>query len=212
MRGLCSPGAGLGFLEVGERQAGCLFHPARNQGRDLRDLTGYGDKCRREWCLEARAFAQISPADQNRLIDLCRGMDGFVFSSLDKNPLMRLLGFGPEVAQAAASQVRNAREFADWSWLRECDPAWGWLLGLIAQRKGPEILCDPQLAGRLAYAAADIAEHLDLEEHAGHGRNLADLRDIWEGRFWRCLTHRRRAAKDYLDEWRETALGKISDF
>ena len=75
---------GLGFLGQGERKAGCLFHPARNQGRDLRELTGYGAKCRREWCLEARAFARLSAAEQDCLLDLCQDMDSFFFSACTK--------------------------------------------------------------------------------------------------------------------------------
>ena len=93
---------GLGFLDPAGRTAGCLYHPLRNQGQDLRVATGYQPKCARETCPELRAFARLEPAAREVLLDLCAGLDAFTFSSRRANPVMRLLGFGPAVATAVA--------------------------------------------------------------------------------------------------------------
>ena len=49
---------GLGFLDEEEKQAGCLLHPARNQGQDLRHLTGYQFKCANAVCRESQVFCR----------------------------------------------------------------------------------------------------------------------------------------------------------
>jgi hypothetical protein len=203
---------GLGFLEPGGRLIGCLFHPARNRGRDLRDLTGYGEKCRREWCLQARAFAFIPPEDQARLAALCRGMDSFSFSSRKQNPLLRLLDFGPEVAKAAAGLSKDRRELDGWRWLKDCDPAWGWLLGLVLREKGTGVLLKPeQMAERLGRMVEGIVAELMSPHVYDYGSALPDLCGLWEARFWRALTGRRLPAAA-LGEWREIALTKVCGF
>ena len=89
---------GLGFLDDQEQQAGCLLHPLRHQGRDLRYLTGYQFKCANALCREAQVFAKLSGTEQKFCLDLCRGMDSFHYSSR-RNPLMRLLAWDREIAQ-----------------------------------------------------------------------------------------------------------------
>ena len=82
---------GLGFLDASERLVGCLLHPARNQGRDQRGLTGYGQKCARELCPQAQVFAALPPLVQEVALSLCQGQDSFAFSSPKANPLWGLL-------------------------------------------------------------------------------------------------------------------------
>ena len=89
---------GLGFLDDQERQAGCLLHPLRHQGRDLRHLTGYQFKCANALCREAQVFADLSEPEQSFCLSLCRGMDSFHYSSR-RNPLMRLLAWDKEMVQ-----------------------------------------------------------------------------------------------------------------
>ncbi|MCD6292955.1 MAG: hypothetical protein J7M09_05815 [Deltaproteobacteria bacterium] len=89
---------GLGFLDDQERQAGCLLHPLRHQGRDLRHLTGYQFKCANALCREAQVFAQLSQTEQTFCLALCRGMDSIHYSSR-RNPLMRLLAWEEEIVQ-----------------------------------------------------------------------------------------------------------------
>ena len=89
---------GLGFLDDQEKQAGCLLHPLRHQGRDLRHLTGYQFKCANALCREAQVFAELTEIEQKFGLSLCRGMDSFHYSSR-RNPLMRLLAWDKEMVQ-----------------------------------------------------------------------------------------------------------------
>ncbi|MCK5539318.1 MAG: hypothetical protein KAI69_00195 [Deltaproteobacteria bacterium] len=89
---------GLGFLDDQEKQTGCLLHPLRHQGSDLRHLTGYQFKCANALCREALVFAELSEVEQKFCLNLCRGMDSFNYSSR-RNPLMRLLAWDKEMVQ-----------------------------------------------------------------------------------------------------------------
>jgi len=89
---------GLGFLDDQEKQAGCLLHPLRHQGRDLRHLTGYQFKCANALCREAQVFAKLSEIEQTFCLALCRNMDSFHYSSRN-NPLMRLLAWEQEMVR-----------------------------------------------------------------------------------------------------------------
>jgi len=97
----------LGFLDAKGRRAGCLLHPARNEGRDLRDLTGYGDKCRREFCLPARMFRHLSREEKGYWLSLARGLGPFHYSSRRANPLFHLLLWGPPVLGTLGRQGRE---------------------------------------------------------------------------------------------------------
>jgi hypothetical protein len=101
----------------------CII-PARNDGKDLRHATGYQEKCSRETCAACRAFAQLTPKAQDILIGMCQGMDSFSYSSFSLNPVMRLLAFGPAVAEDATLLVSKRDELEDWLWLSEAPPAW----------------------------------------------------------------------------------------
>ena len=89
---------GLGFLDDQEKQAGCLLHPLRHQGRDLRHLTGYQFKCANALCREAQVFTELSEAEQKFCLTLCQGMNSLHYSSR-RNPLMRLLAWDKEMVQ-----------------------------------------------------------------------------------------------------------------
>ena len=93
---------GLGFLDRKGSLIGCLLHPAQNQGCDLRDLTGYGDKCRRELCQEAKVFSRLTPGSAEFVLGLTRGLDSFAYSSSKRNPAFRLLRWGPKVIERLA--------------------------------------------------------------------------------------------------------------
>lgn len=90
---------GLGFLNQRGTQAGCLLHPAQNQGRDLRDLTGYGDKCRRELCREAVVFSELSAELGAFVLSLAAGLDCFDYSSRKHNPVFTLLNWGSTIIE-----------------------------------------------------------------------------------------------------------------
>jgi hypothetical protein len=97
----------LGYLDNGSRLVGCLLHPARHNGRDLRPLVDYGEKCRRESCPESRTFLAMSPESRRYWLRLAKGLNSFQYSSRRFNPLFRLLGWGQILLGRVASEQRE---------------------------------------------------------------------------------------------------------
>ncbi|RLB41769.1 MAG: hypothetical protein DRH12_07295 [Deltaproteobacteria bacterium] len=89
----------LGYLDNQFKRIGCLLHPCQNNGKDLRYLVDYGEKCLRENCQEALTFARLSSRCQRYLLQLTENMDSFEYSSRKHNPLFRLLGWGINVIE-----------------------------------------------------------------------------------------------------------------
>jgi hypothetical protein len=194
---------GLGFLDASGSQVGCLLHPARNQGRDLREPTGYRDKCARESCPQSRAYAALPGDARAALMALCQGMDPFTFSSREQNPVMRLLAFGPEVATAAASlAIYNIDQMAAMAWLQEAGPSHGWLLARLLDERGPGLLNAPGLSALLREQAKGIAKRLGPAPPLDQGQPLYELCDEWEARFWRGFSGRHKARPAELQAWR----------
>ncbi|HBD09370.1 MAG TPA: hypothetical protein DCZ69_14025 [Syntrophobacteraceae bacterium] len=98
----------LGFVDATGRLAGCLLHPAQHLGRDLRDVTGYGDKCRRERCLAAQVFAALSPEAQAFWLESATGLPCFYYSSRRANPLFHILLWGTPILEHLC---RDASQF-----------------------------------------------------------------------------------------------------
>lgn len=86
----------LGYLDEKCRQVGCLLHPDRNNGTDLRYRIDYGKKCQRETCPEANVFLQLGIHERKFWLRLADGLDSFSYSSRERNPLFNLLGWGAE--------------------------------------------------------------------------------------------------------------------
>ncbi len=97
----------LGFLDPQGRRAGCLLHPCQNEGKDLRHLIDYGDKCRREMCFPARVFDRLPGAGQEFWLPLVQGLNTFQYSSRRSNPLFHLLLWGPRVLELLRAQARG---------------------------------------------------------------------------------------------------------
>jgi hypothetical protein len=95
----------LGYLDKDCRLVGCLLHPARNKGKDMRYLVDYGDKCRRETCPEAETFTALQPVGRRFWLSLAKGLDSFSYSSREKNPLFDLLGWGEDVLTSVSSDA-----------------------------------------------------------------------------------------------------------
>ncbi len=104
----------LGYLDAKGRLIGCLLHPARHAGRDLRHLTGYEEKCAREFCLQARHFNSLTPSTQAFWLGLAAGLGSFYYSSPRANPLFHILLWGPiileKIAQFALTQDLSVTE------------------------------------------------------------------------------------------------------
>jgi len=99
----------LGYLDKEYKLIGCLLHPYQNEGKDLRDLTGYGEKCRREYCLEARIFSELSLSTRHFLLNFSEGMDSFSYSSKRYNPVFKLLRWGKEILEYIAAKENYAK-------------------------------------------------------------------------------------------------------
>jgi hypothetical protein len=102
----------LGYLDERYRLVGCLLHPARNNGVDLRYLVDYGEKCRRESCPEAGVFLELEIADRQFWLHLADGLDSLAYSSKKLNPLFKMLGWGSEPLHLIASQ-EEGRSFTE---------------------------------------------------------------------------------------------------
>jgi hypothetical protein len=93
----------LGYLDSGYRQIGCLLHPARNSGNDLRYRVDYWDKCSRETCPESKVFSCLDIRERRFWLHLADGLDSFTYSSRRVNPLFSLLGWGAPLLSLIAS-------------------------------------------------------------------------------------------------------------
>ncbi|MBN2332522.1 MAG: hypothetical protein JXO49_04355 [Deltaproteobacteria bacterium] len=98
---------GLGFLDDGEHQVGCLLHPYQNGGTDLRSLTGYQSKCAGTLCLEAVTFSRLNPVQQRFYLTLADNLDSFHYSSRRHNPLMKILPWGTMVLAKIFDQQKG---------------------------------------------------------------------------------------------------------
>jgi hypothetical protein len=98
---------GLGYLDSGYRLIGCLLHPARHHGLDLRFRVDYGDKCGRELCPEAKTFSLLSSPARRFWRHLTDGLDSFTYSSRKENPLFRLLGWGGPLLSMIAEEGKD---------------------------------------------------------------------------------------------------------
>jgi hypothetical protein len=95
----------LGYLDATGRRIGCLLHPEQHQGQDLRSVTGYGDKCRRERCLPAKGFDAMLPEAQTFWLEPAGGLCAFYYSSNRANPLFHVLLWGAELLEPLCRQA-----------------------------------------------------------------------------------------------------------
>lgn len=102
---------GLGYLDKNRSRIGCLLHPCRNEGRDLRHLIDYGNKCQRESCRPSRFFSLLPAEGQFFWLPLVRGMNPFYYSSPRANPLFHILLWGCNVLET----MRKLAGRMDWT-------------------------------------------------------------------------------------------------
>jgi len=92
----------LGYLDKDFSLVGCLLHPVRNEGVDLRFRIDYGEKCARESCPEARAFLELGINKRGFWLHLTDGLDSFSYSSRKVNPLFKMMGWGADLLNLIA--------------------------------------------------------------------------------------------------------------
>lgn len=107
----------LGYLDDKFKLVGCLLHPARNGGVDLRSRIDYGDKCRRETCPEKKVFGGLDPGEKTFWLHLAGGLDSIAYSSPKGNPLFRMMGWGVDILKLVAKHA-DSRVFTRESFFR----------------------------------------------------------------------------------------------
>ena len=195
--------SGLGFLDAMGSRVGCLFHPVNNQGRDLRDATGYRDKCKRETCPQFRAFARLEPSRRETLLNLCRGLDAFEFSSPAKNPLMRLLALGPAAAGAVAELGVESLAGLERLPILAVAPHRGWPAARLLAARGADLAASPELPVLLDELCAGLRRLAGPTPPLERGVYLHAQADEWEARFWKGEISRQKALPDELEAWRK---------
>lgn len=160
----------LGYLDRSAAIVGCLLHPLRNRGEDLRYRVDYGDKCRRETCPEAKAFSALGPEERRFWLGLAAGMDSFTYSSPGENPLFHLLGWGPSVLGFIASgragrPSRRETFFQEYPFFATSlsPKACAYLLQGVLDRARPRVLGDPLFRAGFERLHEDVCGSLALE-------------------------------------------------
>lgn len=166
----------LGYLDDGFNRIGCLLHPGRNQGADLRDRTGFGGKCRRESCLEARIFDGLAPSVQRFWLRLADGLDSFSYSSRSVNPLFFMIGWGEEilsvVAREEAGRVLSRESLAKAYPFFETSlnpRANAYLLRQVVRRNGPACLREDAFREGFERFAQALGQEIGYEVTGGCG-------------------------------------------
>lgn len=150
---------GLGFLDDGRKLVGCLLHPARNQG-DLRELTGYREKCARELCPQAVTYGRLDEEVGEMLLTKAAGGDSFTFSSPEANPLWRLLEWGPDLLNRFGAMLLGAPASAAYLETRPAPRTRAWLLKRLLeemdQDRFSDLITSPSFWGRFEQAAEEL--------------------------------------------------------
>jgi len=82
---------------------GCLLHPGKNRGVDLRFRVDFGEKCRREVCPEAETFSQLAGHEREFWLHLADGLDSFSYAGRTTNPLLTMMGWGKDLLKKIAA-------------------------------------------------------------------------------------------------------------
>ncbi len=141
----------MGYLDPGFRQPGCLLHPSKNNGNDLRYRIDYGSKCLRETCHEAKVFEMLNKDQKNFWLKLADGLDSFEYSSRKTNILFNILGWGNKVLASIAD--KESGRFFDRLFFLKSYPffdskispkGYAYLLTYIINGAGSEVLRKPE--------------------------------------------------------------------
>ncbi len=157
----------LGYLDPGCRLVGCLLHPARHQGIDLRFRVDFEEKCRREICPEAGVFKSLDDKTRAFWLQLTRGMDSFSYSSRRNNPLFLFLNWGPDLLKMIAEQG-SAGSYSATSLVKAfpflasglSPKASAYPVRHLASIIGPDLFCDPGLIEAIEPGLAGLVDSI----------------------------------------------------
>ncbi len=175
----------LGYLNKGHRLIGCLLHPGQNNGTDLRYRVDYGDKCRRETCQESKIFSRMDGPVRDFWLPLADGLDSFAYSSREKNPLFRILGWGGDILSLLAKKeagLRLEREsfIALFPFFATTIPPKGnaYLLNRLLSREGVHVLKSETFRLKFEKFSVSVAERVIRERPCNLKGQYAHLLDI----------------------------------
>jgi hypothetical protein len=157
----------LGYIGNNHKLVGCMLHPARNKGIDLRYRVKYGDKCRRESCQEEKIFSSLGNNEQAFWLHLADGLDSFAYSSREYNPLFKMMGWGAYLLKTLA-EGESKKVFTRDSFFSsypifttKLKPGGNaYLLNRLVKRLGLGILLKDSLKGDFEHFSAVISEQL----------------------------------------------------
>jgi len=160
----------LGYLDTRFRLVGCLLHPARHHGKDLRYRVDFGEKCRREACQEAHVFDCLEEETRAFWLQTARGLDSFAYSNRRKNPLFHFLNWGPDILKMIAGMNHGERHSANS--LSKAFPlltsrmvprASVYPVKQLASLLGPEIFCHVRPVKAIESGLEDLVQTLRQE-------------------------------------------------
>jgi hypothetical protein len=157
----------LGYISDDYKLVGCMLHPARNGGVDLRYRVNYGDKCRRESCQEETVFSGLDDNERAFWLPLADGLDSFAYSSREINPLFKMMGWGADLLKIIALNV-SERIFTRDSFFStfplftpSLKPrANAYLLNRLVDKGGFSLLSEMHLREKLERFSAGISKRL----------------------------------------------------
>lgn len=175
----------LGFIDPEKKQAGCLLHPCRNNGNDLRFRIDYGNKCLREGCREAGIFETLNEDEKGFWLSLTEDLDSFEYSSRKNNILFSLLGWGNSVLSMIADEESGVR-FNRTGFL-EAYPFFrtgllpkgnAYLLTAVVSRAGTSILKEKDFRKLFETLSRDLISEINKGFYTGEGPVFVHTMDL----------------------------------
>jgi hypothetical protein len=202
----------LGYLDKNHRLIGCLLHPAQNGGIDLRYRTGYGEKCEREFCPEAKVFSGLALDDKEFWLHLADGLDSFSYSSRKLNPLFDMMNWGGNLLGSIASNegyraFTKKSFFQSYPLLSACNPVKPnvYLIKWLVDREGTHILKSRTLKRAFQIFSARISRKLCQAGRQSNPPLPAFRQGPHRGDFEGAFTHQLDLDPHFLDFLRLSA-------
>ncbi len=198
----------LGYTDRYHRLVGCLLHPAQNGGADLRYRTGYGEKCKREVCPEAKVFSELESREKMFWLQLTDGLNAFSYSSRNHNPLFKMMNWGqyllkliPHHEQYKAFTTESFFQSYPFFSSRRAPKADVYMIKWLIEREGPRVLKGKTFLSEFEVFSGKISKEL----HQGEQKSNRPLPASVKGTRRRDFTHLLDLDPDFLDFLRISA-------
>ncbi len=199
----------LGYIDRYHRLVGCLLHPAQNGGADLRYRTGYGEKCKREVCPEAKVFSKLESREKMFWLQLADGLDAFSYSSRNHNPLFKMMNWGQYLLNLIAYHEKH-RPFTTESFFQSypffssdrAPKADVYMIKWLIEREGTRVLKNKTFLSEFEVFSGKILKHLHQAARESNPPLSSSIKGGISGDF----THLLDLDQDFLDFLRLSAL------